>query len=189
MTFRYPVLVGGSAAVAASLLIHALPAWFCPWSEPGVEPETVCVLNLEAWPESQTEKAAPADQDRNPDLVNRISPPSEEKILQTSEAPALIQVQNQERDTEVDIVLSRVRERLQPVWEQATPPGTGQVELCLELTHRGKVHSVWVTNVYGSPQLADFILKLVQEAGPYPLAGEYIADRLTVGCTFAVDGK
>ncbi|MFO7876359.1 MAG: hypothetical protein R6U55_07245 [Desulfovermiculus sp.] len=31
---------------------------------------------------------------------------------------------------------------MQPVWEQAHPPGTGQVELCLELTHRGEVHSV-----------------------------------------------
>lgn len=188
MSLRYPVLVGGSAAVAASLIIHALPAWFCPWSEPAVEPEIACVLNLETWSQSRAEEAGAADQNRSSKLANRILPPAEEKILQTSEAPALIQVQNQERDTAVDSVLSRVRERLQPVWEQAAPPGTGQVELCLELTQSGEVHSVWVTNVYGSPQLADFILELVREAGPYPLAGEYIADRLTVGCTFAVKG-
>lgn len=189
MTFRYPALVGGAAAVAASLLIHILPAWFCSWSEPGVEPETVCILDLESRPGSLAGNDKPEDQRLDPDLVNRSSPSPKGEGLQISEAPALIQVQDQERNTAVDMVLSRIRERLQPVWEKSHPPETGQVELCLELTHRGEVHAVWITNVYGSSQLADFILELVQEAGPYPLAGEHIADRLTVGCTFAVEGK
>jgi hypothetical protein len=82
--------------------------------------------------------------------------------------------------------LSAVHDRLQPLWEAAHPPGPGRIEVDLQLTPRGTLASVWITQAEGPPELADFVVHMVKQAGSFPRAKDYIHDRVVVGCTFIV---
>ena len=184
---------GLATAVAASVILHMLPAWFPLGLSPPeqADVQTLWLVSLSSGPgEEDPGRPGKAADGQG----NKAAAPAGKGAEQVSEnrssgAAQLIPVHSSLRREELDLVLSQIRKRRQPAGRRANPPGPGRVELGLKLTKDGDVASAWVVHEQGSPGLAEFALELVHRAGPFPEAGAHMRDRLVLGCSFVVHRK
>lgn len=186
MRWGQKTLLGVAAAAAASVFLHFLPAWLLSDPQTSSPEHTVFIVDVasphtsQAGDDSPEEKPEQTAPDQDP-----ISDAALEQVRLRAGADVFSpKAGSAEKDLKK--ILAGVKSRVQPVWQKSSPPGSGRVDIYLELSSQGELDSVWVADGQGHPQLPAFVLDVVRRAQPFPLAGAYLRDRMVVGCTFAV---
>lgn len=186
MRWGQKTLCGVAAAAVASVFLHFLPAWLL-WGLQTITPEhTVFIVDVAS---PQTSQAGDGSLEEKPEQTAQGQVTSSDADLEQVRLRAGSNVFSSKVDSaEKDLkkILAGVKSRVQPVWEKSSPPGSGRVDIYLELSSQGELDSVRVADGQGHPQLPAFVLDVVRRAQPFPLAGAYLREQMVVECTFAV---
>lgn len=83
-------------------------------------------------------------------------------------------------------ILKSIQNKISPFWHRSRPPSVGHVELCLKVNTDGTISSLWIKELYGSFQLAEFVSQLIYESAPFVQAMSNMSAPLIVECIFHI---
>ncbi len=86
-------------------------------------------------------------------------------------------------------VLKSIQKKISSFWHRASPPGVGYVELRLEIDTDGSVSSLWIKELHGTFQLAEFVSRLVYGSAPFVQAMRDMTDPMMIECIFHVSPR
>mgnify|MGYP006284819645 CR=1 FL=1 len=88
------------------------------------------------------------------------------------------------KNREMQEALRNIRKKIDKFWEDSESSSQGKVRLSLRIDTQGRIVTLWLNELEGTPDWGQHILDIVRKAGPFAKAMEELSEPLELDCVF-----